>query len=158
MKPQIFRSKSVERVSSPEQLNDYIRATNPGLWTLLAAIIFLLAGVCVWGVYGRLDTTLPVAAICNNGTITCYVKETDAAPLQSGMTVKVNNELDLQIDSISAEPVVVDETFDSYALHIGGLAEGEWVYAVYVKAQLADGVYPADIVMDSVSPISFVLN
>ena len=49
MSDQIFRKKSLDRISSPEQLNDYIRMANPGIWMILAAVIILLAGVCVWG-------------------------------------------------------------------------------------------------------------
>lgn len=33
MNDKIFRKKSVERMSSPEQLNDYIKVTNPGVWS-----------------------------------------------------------------------------------------------------------------------------
>lgn len=53
---ELFRKKSIERVTSPEQLNDYIRVSNPGVWMILAAVVILLAGVCVWGFFGRLDT------------------------------------------------------------------------------------------------------
>ena len=45
MKSQLFREKSMERVSSPEQLNDYIRVANPSIWICLAAVIILLKGV-----------------------------------------------------------------------------------------------------------------
>lgn len=41
---QIFRKSSIDRVSSPEQLNDYIRVSNPSVWMILAAVIVLLAG------------------------------------------------------------------------------------------------------------------
>ena len=51
---QIFRKSSIDRVSSPEQLNDYIRISNPSVWMVLAAVIVLLAGVCVWGIFGHL--------------------------------------------------------------------------------------------------------
>ncbi len=44
MSDQIFRKKSLDRISSPEQLNDYIRVANPGIWMILAAVIILLAG------------------------------------------------------------------------------------------------------------------
>ena len=40
----LFRKKSMEKVTSPEQLNDYIRVSNPGVWTVLAAVVILLAG------------------------------------------------------------------------------------------------------------------
>ena len=47
MNQQLFRKKSVDKVSSPEQLNEYIRVANPGVWMVLAAIVILLAGVVV---------------------------------------------------------------------------------------------------------------
>ena len=52
----IFRKTSLDRVSNPEQLNDYIRVTNPSVWMIMCAVILLLTGVCVWGVFGQLDT------------------------------------------------------------------------------------------------------
>ena len=48
MNQQLFRKSSIDRVSSPEQLNDYIKVTNPGVWLVLAAVIVLLMGACVW--------------------------------------------------------------------------------------------------------------
>ena len=50
----VFREKSLERISEPEQLHDYIRVTSPGVWLVLIAVIVLLAGVLVWGVFGKL--------------------------------------------------------------------------------------------------------
>ena len=49
MNDKIFRKKSVDKMSSPEQLNDYVKVTNPGVWMALAAIAVLLIGICVWG-------------------------------------------------------------------------------------------------------------
>ena len=39
----VFRRKTVERVSSPEQLTDYLRVTNLGIWVLLSAVILVLS-------------------------------------------------------------------------------------------------------------------
>ena len=47
MSDQIFRKKSLDRISSPEQLNDYIRVANPGIWMILAAVITAGRGVRV---------------------------------------------------------------------------------------------------------------
>lgn len=33
----------MERVSSPEQLGDYIRVTSPGMWMVMGAVVLLLA-------------------------------------------------------------------------------------------------------------------
>ena len=68
MNDKIFRKKSIDRMSSPEQLNDYIKVTNPGVWMVLAAIVILLVGVCVWGVFGKLETKLSVAAVSQDGS------------------------------------------------------------------------------------------
>ena len=52
MNENLFRKKSVDRVSSPEQLNDYIRVANPSVWMVLAAVVILLAGVIVLRIFG----------------------------------------------------------------------------------------------------------
>ena len=54
-KKNIFRNKSMERVSSPEQLNDYIRVTTPSVWIVLIALVVLLVGILVWSVFGRIE-------------------------------------------------------------------------------------------------------
>ena len=51
----LFRSKSIQRVSSPEQLNDYIRVTTPSVWIVLIALVVLLVGMLAWGVLGRIE-------------------------------------------------------------------------------------------------------
>ena len=51
----IFRQKSIERVSGPEELNDYIRVTTPSVWIVLIAIVALLVGMLVWSIFGRVE-------------------------------------------------------------------------------------------------------
>lgn len=51
----IFREKSMERVSSPEALNDYIRVTTPSVWIVLIALVVLLAGMLAWSIFGTVE-------------------------------------------------------------------------------------------------------
>ena len=44
-KQSIFREKSIERIESPEKLNDYLRVTSPAVWIVLAAMIQLIGRV-----------------------------------------------------------------------------------------------------------------
>ena len=157
MNEQLFRKKSVDRVSSPEQLNEYIKVSNPGIWMILAAIVILLVGAIVWGVLGTLDTTLPTVAVAENGELTVYVKEADIDSIEEGMTVRIGDK-EGTITEISTTPTTVDGTFSDYALHVGNLVNGEWVFAIRVSGEFADGVHNADIVVESVSPMSFILN
>lgn len=153
----IFRQKSMERVSSPEQLNDYIRVTNPATWATLGAVVILLVGFIVWGVVGTLETRVRTAAVSDGGTVTCYVSEAEIAGVAQDNIVHLGGR-EYAVAAVAAEPVAVDGSFSAYALHIGGLSVGQWVYPVTVNADLPNGVYEADIVTDRVSPISFLFH
>lgn len=157
MNDKIFRKKSIDKMSSPEQLNDYIKVTSPGVWMVLAAIAILLAGICVWGIFGKLETKLTVAAESREGQTVLYVKESDISSVKKDMNVTVDNSV-YTVTSISATPIAVTEEISEYARHTGGLSLGEWVYVVQTSGKLADGAYRAQIVTDSVSPLYFVFN
>ena len=155
---ELFRKKSIERVTSPEQLNDYIRVSNPGVWMILAAVVILLAGVCVWGVFGRLDTKKQASGVCENGKLTCYIKSDDISDVKEGTLVSVDGK-EYTVKSVSSSPVRLDGEKDSYLIYLGGFSETDWVYVVTVDApDLADGEYSVDVITKRVSPISFVLN
>ena len=70
MKNSIFRKKSMDRVSSPEQLNDYIRVTSPGVWLFLIALLLLLAGFIIWAAFGRLDVAAADGSVQSVAPIT----------------------------------------------------------------------------------------
>lgn len=155
---ELFRKKSIERVTSPEQLNDYIRVSNPGVWMILAAVVILLAGVCVWGFFGRLDTKKQASGVCENGKLTCYIKSDDIADVKEDTIISVDGK-EYTVKSVSSSPVRLDGEKDSYLIYLGGFSETDWVFSVTVDApDLADGEYSVDVITKRVSPISFVLN
>ena len=154
----LFRQKSLEKVSSPEQMNDYIRVTGPGVWLVLGAVVALLAGLIVWSALGRLETTVTAAAVAGaDGRVVCYIGEEDLDAVEQGQTVRIGGEEHALLE-VAARPVAADETLDAYAMHVGDLEAGQWVYPAVVDTSLAEGVYAAEIVVDSVRPISFLLN
>ncbi|MGN0483426.1 MAG: hypothetical protein ACI4HI_07725 [Lachnospiraceae bacterium] len=153
----LFRKKSIEKISSPEQLNEYIRVSNPSVWMILSCIIILLIGMCVWGIFGRFETTLEVSAISKDGETVCYVKEENVSDITEGMNVQIEG-TEYPVKGINTSPVQITEDFESYALHIGDLQTGEWVYEVTIDAGLGDGVYEAEIITESIAPMSFLLN
>ena len=52
----VYRQETLERISSPEQLNDYLKVTNVGIWVVLITVMLLLAGIFVWSKVGTLET------------------------------------------------------------------------------------------------------
>lgn len=43
------------KITSPEQLNSYIRVTSPGAWIVLASVLVFLAGFFIWIFFGELE-------------------------------------------------------------------------------------------------------
>ncbi len=118
----------------------------------------LLAGVCVWGVVGRMDTTVPAVALVQGGDMTLYLKEEQLDQVESGMAVRVK-EAEYAIASVADSPIALLPGTDEYALHLGGMQVGEWVVMASADCDgLADGVYAAVVGVESIAPMSFILN
>lgn len=155
---ELFRKKSLDRVNSPEQLNDYIRVSNPSIWMLLGAIIVLLVGVCVWGVFGHLDTTVEAVGVCVDGVVTCYIQEADISDVSSGCLVSIDGD-EYVIEEVAAFSVHFDEAERSSLLPSGTMAAETPVYTASLSApDLADGCYTVSVITRREAPMSFVLN
>ena len=133
----IFRQKSIDRISSPEQLSDYLKVTTPGIWALLAAIILLLGGLFVWSMVGDLETVADGVAVVENGTAQIMVTDTAYSEIASGMTVRIGN------DEYSIATVEKDEYGRAVA---------------FAPIDKADGKYDVKIVTESIHPIKFLFD
>ncbi len=58
MKKQIFRKEALERMGSPEQLDQLMTVTSPRGWIALAAIGLALLLVILWSIFGKIATTV----------------------------------------------------------------------------------------------------
>jgi len=58
MKASLFRQSSLERIASPERLNEYIKITHLGIWAILFACVALLVAVGFWGFNGNIPDTV----------------------------------------------------------------------------------------------------
>ena len=156
----IFRKKSLERITSPEQLQDYMRVTNPGVWLVLAVVIILLAGLIVCSAVGRLETTCKAQAVVKDGTMQLVAAD-PAHPdvvLKEGMEVCVGSEktrisyvTQEQPDAGTEETAAAAETGSTDAVKPGAATAA-------AETALPDGTYDAEIVVESITPISFLIN
>ena len=97
MQSSIFRKSSLEKISSPEQLNDYIKVTNGGVWLLMAALFMLVIAVGVWGFTGSIPDTVEIKGIAfaensKEQMIYSYVPMAVAKRLYVGMEVQISPE------------------------------------------------------------------
>ena len=153
----IFRKKSIERISSPEQLGDYIRVSNPSIWIILGAIIVLLIGACVWGIFGTIETSVSAPVASDGESVILYLDEEEIKTVNVGMEAVIEDK-GYKIISISQNPVQIGRGFDPYVLHVGEFSEGQWVYQAALSADIPDGIYESSIVTEKISPMSFVIN
>ncbi|MBQ7221545.1 MAG: hypothetical protein IJS28_11255 [Synergistaceae bacterium] len=62
------------KITSPEQLNSYIRVTSPGAWIILASALAFLLGLFVWIFSGELTITNPAGSSQTIKPITFLLK------------------------------------------------------------------------------------
>lgn len=157
---QLFRAKSLDRISSPEDLNDYVRVANPGVWIVLCAVVILLAGMLVWAAVGVLDTTIDAVCISRDGKGYCYISEENIKKVQNGMLVTLSDGAEATITGLSPEASIADEVLTDYQMHLAGVEEGEWVHALYIDLSFSeDGIFsPAKVTIDSIHPIEFIFS
>ena len=154
-----MEEKKLRKVDSPEQLNQYIKLSNPGVWILLIAIVVLLIGVCAWGFFGKIDTKITTVAISGDYNSYVYIKEADLEKIKNGMNVEiVNNENKYEIVEIETTPEKVTDELSEYARHLGNFQIGEWVYKCRLNKNLKEGAYGANIVVESIAPMVFITN
>ena len=130
----IFRKQTLERISSPDRLTDYLHVTNPGIWVVLAAVIFLLAGILAWACVGTLETKAEVKVVVQDKT--ALIIPLGSEKLTEGMTLRVAGE-DSSLNATEN---------DEYGRSLGSAV-----------VNLPDGTYNGIIVTESVHPIEFLM-
>ena len=132
-----YRQISIDRISSPEQLQDYMRVTSPGVWMVLAAVIVLLTGFLVLSIFGRLESTYTTVAKVQDGKAVMLVEGEAAYEVGEGMTLRIKN-----VEGILEDVYWVEYDTSEAVAQIG----------------LPDGTYDAVIVLETFSPIRFLTN
>ena len=157
MKQELFRKKSLERISSPEKIDDYIKTVNVRLWLVAAACMLVMISLFLWGIFGKIEITQRAATVCENGEAVCYIREENREDVSEKTDFRVNGQL-YRIKAISDLPQKASEVMPEYAAHIGLFKEDEWVYAADLNTDLEDGIYETEVITAAVSPVHLFMN
>ena len=137
-KTSLYRQKSMARIQSPEQLDDYLKVTNPGVWAVLAAVVLLLAGLLIWGSTAHITSFVQGVAVVDKGEMTITFEDEQAAKnVADGMTVMVGKATS-QIQSV-------------------GVTTDGRIFAL-ADTILADGVYEARVAYGQLQVLKLLLN
>jgi hypothetical protein len=163
-----FRKSSLDSISSPDQLNDYIKVSTPSLWVIIIALFVLLASVFVWGFTGRLPTTASAPGVSEKGNVVCYINVEDSRKIKAGQTaiVSAGNESKIsgKVASVGDIPMsqseIAAELGSDYLVHV--LTSKEFAVKVNIildGSTLADNtLLNVSILTESIRPLDFLIN
>ena len=153
----LFRERSMEAIESPESMNDYLQVTSPGVWIVLAAIIAILIGAIMWGIFGRINTSVNVAVVSSSEGQKCYVPYDELEGVMSaGMVTVDENDYALQMDA-DTETVIISEATNPYIRVAGGLHIGDVAVLIPVEKGLPQGIYTGAVTTESLQPITLLI-
>lgn len=159
----IFNRRAAEKLRSPDDLDKYVRVTNPGAWAVVAAMAALLAGLLAWGVFGAVSTSVSATGACVGGRVVCMLAAEDAAKVEPGDAANVGG-AQLSVASVAAVPLSRDEAHGELGgdYLVSALMEGDWAYLVTFEGEgadaLAQGVpLTVSITTERVAPLSLIL-
>ena len=157
----IFNKKATEKLKNPDDLDRYVRVTNPSVWVILVACCALLAGLLCWGVFGTVSTDVRATGVVINGKAMCFLEVESAGKVNEGDSANVDGEL-MKVESISAVPQSRGEVRklvgNDYLAET--MFDGNWAYVV--KFDGGEGMdmgvpVPVSITTERIPPISLVL-
>lgn len=155
MTQQIFREKSLERVNSPEKLDEYLKVTSPSVWMMLIGIIVVLLGVIVWCCVGSIKTYANTSCIVENKVAACYILQQDKDKVEKDMPLIIDKQT-VNIFNVSSKGEII--TNDDYLRHMLGIEDGEYVFPAFANVDLQDGYYSGKIIVEEISPLKFIIN
>lgn len=148
----LFRKSTLERVSSPDQLNEYIKVTNPSLIVMLIGIFSILIAGIVWIFSGVIPKTVDISGVVasnskGNVAVYCYVPIGTSKRLTPGMDVQISPDYadreeygyikgtvtnvgskivtDEYLTSKFTQPQIIYPLFSQYSNNYGNLVEIE---------------------------------
>ena len=154
----LFRQKSIDRISSPEELHDYMRVTSPRLWMILAAIVVLLTGFIVYASTANMENTVNIRVMIEN-----YESEPDETNTDGERYTLVSGTLPLSMKDVLRTGMVVRIGQETGIISwIGNSAEEDVINVMFQMNRqylpLPSGECDAELVLESTTPISFLWN
>lgn len=156
----LFTEKAADKLRSPDDLDEYVRVTNPNVWVVLAACTVLMIGLFAWGFLGTAETSVGATGTYVKGEVLCFLPSDEASSVHVGDVANVNGAL-MHVASIGDVPVSRVEAREI----IGGdylastLVEDDWTHVVSFSgaADFKEGIpLSVTITTERIAPISLI--
>lgn len=166
----MFRETALRKMSSSEDLDRYVKVTNPSAWILIGAVAALLVAAFIWGLTASLPVVSTTTGVIKDDAIVCFLPigndpfaATTVATVDSKVTA---SDYETSIVSIDPDPYserevaeILDRDYTFKSLYAT-----EWNYMVVLEVpdilfetgwKEGDDV-PIQITTREVSPLSYL--
>ena len=158
----IFTEKAQDKLRNPDELDEYVRVTNPSVWVVLAACITLMVGLFAWAFFGTVETSVDAVATCVDGEVVCFMPADGISRLNVGDPANVGGVL-MEVVSVSDVPISLPEAREMLGSDYltNTLVRSDWTYVVRFGCDrdpgFAEGVpISVNITVDRIAPISLI--
>ena len=123
-----------KRITSPEKLNDYLKATSVTTWVLLGMIIVFLVGILIWSHLAEITYKIEGNATISSGEVKLEIDESRLNELKVGQIV-----------------YILDSEGEITSINDNGMP-------IISGINLSDGDYKYTIIIKTINPIEYLLN
>lgn len=163
----IFRQSAMNRIASADDLDKYMRVTNPSAWVVLLAAILLIGGLAIWSATAVIPTTVQVTGVAMGKEVTCWVDEKTEAKIEEGgayATVMDVEASKITLDDIPYSEAEVRNDFESDYL-VESVTLHDWNYELNltmpkpIEGTAEDDArpVPVNITVSETHPLNLVL-
>ena len=133
--PSLFRKKSLDRITEPERLTDYLRVSKPMSMLVPIALFIAVIGAAVWGFTGTIELSADGNALVSEGPATIILTDNSRYYLDEGMRFSI----------MDNEYVIQSTDFNEFEQRVG-----------YAEVAEYDGTYPVSITVRKAHPFELI--
>lgn len=158
----IFRDSALGKMTSVDDLDRYLKVTNPSAWVLLGAVTVLLAAAIIWGFTAAIPIQVSATGILKGNQVICFlpIDGTTQATVETPVTTAGYDTQIVEIDYNPYSPREVAEyTNNDY---VASQSDGNWSYMLTIAA--ASGIsdwnegedVPVQFTIKEVAPFAYL--
>ena len=159
---QIFRETAMRKMSSADDLDHYLKVTNPSAWVLIGAVAVLLVAAFIWGCTATLPLTSNTVGVLKDGEVVCFLPIDNNAMATTESKVTAAG-FETHITQVNANPHSLREVEAAIGSdYVASNYSAQWSYKVTVALpdELSTWVegddVPIQITTQEVAPLSYL--
>ncbi|MBQ3279721.1 MAG: hypothetical protein IJG94_11265 [Clostridia bacterium] len=96
-------SHEAKRLRSPDDLERYVKITNPSVLLVLGACAALLIGVLVWGFFGSVSVRVQTVGVYRDGQTFSFLSTEDFSKVHTGDSAMVDG-IEMKVSEVAGIP------------------------------------------------------